>query len=378
MKVFIQSIPRETATKIHEFRDNRTGKKLNKTKSSSSCKDTYQPLYSQKLGGLATGLLDKVENPWFVDMKLEEKAKLQEQIDRLSVKQDKTEKELKEYSKLLEASEALKLETLRAYESQVSKLGKGWEYLATKKEITRQELLEKKHGKDPGFYTNRPFRRGDDLKEMTYMQKFRIALNDGTTILDTNNPDHELAYYFLLATKFVANSRREYLEHKFPYATHFISLQEEDEEIALRGRKLKNEAIVRLSSDELTDEYKQMIVNILDWSKVSLTPTQLYNTISGKIENAVTTKPGNDIAMFTKYAKMIETPTGREYLKNASLLKELVNNRIVKDYQQVYTWISRGIVIGSTFDEAVSFLSDPNKATHTEGLKKELKAKLVS
>ena len=75
---------------------------------------------------------------------------------------------------------------------------------------------------------------------------------------------------------------------------------------------------------------------------------------------------------------MIDTPTGRSYLKNGSLLKELVNNRIVSSNQDTYVWVSRGITLGSNFDEAVSFLDDPNKSTHIDSLKKELKAKLVA
>jgi len=54
-QVFIKSIPRDTASKIHEFRNGSSGKKLNKTKLSDRCKDGYQALFSLKTGGLKTG-----------------------------------------------------------------------------------------------------------------------------------------------------------------------------------------------------------------------------------------------------------------------------------------------------------------------------------
>lgn len=60
MKVFIHSIPRETATLVSEFRDPTSGKKLNKTKM-GNCKDKIQALYSGKVGGLMNGLSYK---PW--------------------------------------------------------------------------------------------------------------------------------------------------------------------------------------------------------------------------------------------------------------------------------------------------------------------------
>jgi hypothetical protein len=53
-KVFIQSIPRQTATLISEWRDP-NGNSLNKTKI-GNCKDKFSALYSPKVGGLLNGL----------------------------------------------------------------------------------------------------------------------------------------------------------------------------------------------------------------------------------------------------------------------------------------------------------------------------------
>lgn len=377
MKVFIQSIPREGATNVHEFRDFKSGKKLNKTKISKFCKDKYGPLYSAKIGGLATGLLDMVDNPWYVDTKQGEIEKLKMKLEPLEVKKDKTEKELKEYQKFGQELEDLKKAVRHSIDSAKSKMGRGWEYLTDKVEISRQELLEKKHGRSPGYYNNTPYRRGDDMQKITYMQKFTFPLNDGSTILDTNNAEHEIAYYVFLASKKIANSKKEWLEHKWPYATHYISLQEEDEEIALKARKIKNQAIVALSSEEMTDENKDMIVKALGWAKVSLTPKQLYNLISSKIESANTYNKDNDATLFMKKADMLKTPIGREQLRANSLLNELVNERIVSGTRDTYIWITRGIKLGDSKEEAIDFLIDPNKQSQTDQLKKELKAKIL-
>ena len=51
-KVFIQSIPRETATKISDWTNDTSGKKLKKTKI-GRCRDTLQALWSPRVGGLA-------------------------------------------------------------------------------------------------------------------------------------------------------------------------------------------------------------------------------------------------------------------------------------------------------------------------------------
>lgn len=54
-KVFIQSIPRETATKVSDWTNDTSGKKLKKTKI-GRCRDTIMALYNPKYGGLANGL----------------------------------------------------------------------------------------------------------------------------------------------------------------------------------------------------------------------------------------------------------------------------------------------------------------------------------
>jgi len=54
-KVFIYSVPRETATGLSEWISSSTGKKLKKTKM-GHCKDGVQAFYSPQHGGLKNGL----------------------------------------------------------------------------------------------------------------------------------------------------------------------------------------------------------------------------------------------------------------------------------------------------------------------------------
>ena len=55
-KIFIKTIPRDTASRIHEYKNGKMGKPMNKTKLGNFCKDGIQALYSPKIGGLKTGL----------------------------------------------------------------------------------------------------------------------------------------------------------------------------------------------------------------------------------------------------------------------------------------------------------------------------------
>lgn len=55
MKVFIYSIERDTATKVDQFTNDSSGKRMKKTKIGRAT-DKIQALYSAKYGVLANGL----------------------------------------------------------------------------------------------------------------------------------------------------------------------------------------------------------------------------------------------------------------------------------------------------------------------------------
>jgi len=82
--------------------------------------------------------------------------------------------------------------------------------------ILLQTYLEKKWGKPAGFFSNRlvePNYKGDG-RDLGYYYNKSWALQDGTTVLDLNKMDDEIGYYVMLASSKVANSEREWREHK--------------------------------------------------------------------------------------------------------------------------------------------------------------------
>lgn len=331
MKIFIKTVPgRETATKMHEWRDNKSGKSLRKSKQ-GGCKDVYCPMHSRKIGALNTGaLLDIVDNPYFGEDK--------------------------------------------------SKLGKGWEYLSDKKEITRQELLEKKHGREPGFYTNRSYRKGD--KDRTFMQTLKLPLNDGTTIWDTNNPIDEIRYFVTLKHPFVAASLEEYHAHKKPKATHYIALQDEDVEVRVKQAKSRNKAIARLEDEDFIDDNKLLVLKALGWNnrQYTMRGKDMYDLINDKIAGAKLNEPDNDIVKFNKIYDLLKDEVGRKELSTRAFLQDLLDTRVVSNYKETYTWISKGIVLGSRKDgedSVLEYLTDDTKQVEHKQLKAAVDASRI-
>jgi len=265
MKVFIYSIPRPSAFGIHDWTSDNSGVKLLKTKI-GGCRDKIQPLYSPKVGGYLNGLSYK---PWMEDGK------------------PVTD--------------------------------------STGKALTLQDKMEKKWGLEKGFLTNRAWRKNDSLKNesFTFYDKTSWALKDGCTVLDTANMEDELGYYVALDSKYVANSEKEWREHKWPKALYYIALENEAEEIKYSKKlKLKSKAFANLHAESFTPSFKEKMVALLELTKTtsSLTQEQIQNLLFDYIDKTTFT-PNSNIDKFGALFSLLATPVGREEFEAKYLFK---------------------------------------------------------
>lgn len=328
-KVIIKTIPRETASKVSEFRNGVNGKKLNRTKL-GRCKDTIRAFYSSRTGALLTGL-DKVVN--------------------------------------------------NLYYKSTKDLPKEFEYLKAQETATLQELLEVKHGKPKNFYTNRAWNPRDGYKpeNLTFFQQFKYSLNDGATILDLSNPLEEIAYYMLKASPKVAESNKPEDRHKKPRADFYIADKNESIQEKFTKKKLYGEANTKLNDPKFTPSYQRKVCKVLQLVKGDVTTIpdeQIYLILDTFIEDGLKAKEDNLIKFLEVYS-LTQSAEGRNELEATVLLEDLVNYRIVTDSRGTYTWISKQIIIGQRKIEAVDFLLDPKKQPERDELERQLKAKLV-
>lgn len=375
-KVFIYTIPRQSVQGLHDIKDPRTGKNINKTKHGSHTGYRYGILWDSKLGKRNTGLFDLVDNPHYIDRREEEKKEFERKMKELETREDAKSK--KELSDLYTRYTEFKREVERSIDSAKSKLNKQWEYLTDKKEITRQELLEFKHGREPGFYTAESPLRRKPTEKLTYIENFVMRLNDGLTVLDLNIPDHELFYWAVQGHhKYIAPSKKAWLNHQRPFATHYMTLQEEDEELAMANKRLRNKAYAKLEEESFNKTLMEAVIKDLNWQRGEISESQAYALISGKIDEADYKSKNNDAIKFLEAFAKTKTPEGREELMTSALLSDLVYNRVVTNVKDTYTWLTKALVIGHNKKDAINFLLDPNKADQVKMMKGELKAKYV-
>lgn len=244
---------------------------------------------------------------------------------------------------------------------------------------TLQEWAEEKWGLDKGTLTNRPVGKGSKPRQedMTYFQTKRWKFNEGTTVLDLDNLDDFCFYHVCLESKYVANSEKEWKEHKWPKAKYYVAHQNESEELKYKRNFKKSKANGALASDDLTLSWKRKFCVIFGLvnARVELTEEQAHNLLFELIDQDKFVLGVSQVDRFLDYYEMMKNETTKEKLEADYLLKTLVDYNIVLEKLGTYTWASKGKEIGYSESEAVEFLVNPKKQGQRDELEKELKLK---
>lgn len=321
--IFVKSIPRETATGIHNWANQSSGLKLQKTKVGRAS-DRVIAMYSAKVGGLA----NYISYNYKTDPKTG-----QPEVDE-----------------------------------------KG-------QPITLQTALEKKWNKPPGYFSNQavsPRYRGDGSDLGFYYQN-SVELRDGSTVLDLDKMEDEIGYYLLLASSKVANSEKEWREHKWPKATHYIALENESEEIKYKKSQMKSKAFSLLHSADFTEAVKKKVVCLLGIApaRTKLSEEQTHNLLSEWIDSS-NYLPGSNIDKINNLATLLKTADGRAQFEIMYMLKVAEDFRIVYQKQDTWTWVrvsGASLVIGDKYAEAIDFFLNPKKKEEYDEIRAQIKEK---
>lgn len=213
---------------------------------------------------------------------------------------------------------------------------------------------------------------------MTYFQRTSWKLNDGSTMLDLDNFDDEMFYYVAMDSKFVANSLKEYRERRWPKATHYIAIENQDAEMKYSKSKRKAEAFKILEDKDMTPSMRRKVAVILGLvsPRASSTEEQTFNLLFDYID-ATAFIEGSNIDKFEEVAALLKDKNGREEIEARFLLQQALSARVIYEKAGGYTWNrAKGpMVIGDTYTEAILFLMSPKKDALVQELTNEIQAK---
>jgi len=250
---------------------------------------------------------------------------------------------------------------------------------STGRELTLQDKLEIEWNLDKGYLTDEAPNPDTFFKQdPTFFQKMHWTMEDGCTVLDLSKFNDLMCYYVCLGHKLVANSEKEWRQHKWPNAEYYIAIENEVDEIAYKANQLKLEAYTALNSEDMTPINKRKVAVLLGLlnPKAQLTELQINNMLYSYIDKA-DSKTTSNLVKFRELYNMLIRPELRIELEAKYLLEKAIAYRIISERQGTFTWVrpKGSIELGNKPESAVQFLSDPKKKDLIEELEKEVRLK---
>ena len=203
---------------------------------------------------------------------------------------------------------------------------------------------------------------GADLASTSeYWSEFRVKLKDQTMIYDLSIPLQEVQIKLLKASRFVANSQKEFDQGKWPAAKYIIfdeiqELEKKANEVELKTRAI--EVFNNLSSEKKVDLLKIYGRYTSDSSR-DFVYTKLYEIVE---EN-----PGD----FLQVAS-----TTPEHIKIKALVFDLERTGVFRRKGTAYLYNDQQV--GFDYDNTVENLLDPLKQELLVKLKSDLEARTPS
>ncbi len=254
-------------------------------------------------------------------------------------------------------------------------------------EISVQTYFEIKHNVKEDYYNPRAYvLRKHNPEPRTFLQQQKIVLKDGTTVFDTDNPVHELFVEYFKHSKIVANSREE--ADASQSARFYVFDAGEEAETKLSRTEILENTIakwVEIKNVFLGDKLYNFAILVDPSIKGQISPTAIkikmnqFITDSGKLHNMTFAQ------RIEKFNAIYELATAKDKVsklkfQNSSFLQNLVNHRIVSDYQNTYRWITKQgsnlEILGRDEEEVLDWMSNTDNKKYMEELKSELTARI--
>lgn len=169
-----------------------------------------------------------------------------------------------------------------------------------------------------------------------------IKLENATTFLDTKKPLDFIKVKILKASKYVANSMKDYDEGLFPEATHVIFDENEEVEVQATRVAIKNKAVIE--SAKLSLDKKVQLVMIIDGKNLK---GKSSNSVEVALNKIVERKPREVLRFIQMDAEKL--------LLHSLILESLQKSILRKKGHKI---LYHDSVLGNDIDDVILYLED--------------------
>ena len=205
----------------------------------------------------------------------------------------------------------------------------------TKEDITKLKEKGVTYDLSPNFNQEQPHPFWDSSMAV-------VKLENATMFFDTKNPLDFIKVKVLKASKYVANSMKEYDEGLFPDATHVIF--DENEEVEVRATKVAIKKKAVIESAKLSKDKKIQLIMIIAGKNVK---GQSDNFVEVELDKITDKKP-------REILKYIEMDANRVALH--SLILEALQKSVLR--KQGHKILYHDSVIGNDIYDVISYLQE--------------------
>lgn len=192
-----------------------------------------------------------------------------------------------------------------------------------------------------------------------YWNNFKVKLEDKTMIFDTKIPIQELQIKLMRASKYVANSQKEYDEGKWPHAKYVIYDEKQETEKQAKTAEVKAKANELFS--KLTHSKRLDLLKVFGRDANNSTEEFSYAKLYEIVED--------DPKRFIEVASMKP-----DEIKTKALIFDLENKGILRTKGTAYLYNDQQI--GFDYESTVDYLLNPKNQELFIKLTDDLKARV--
>lgn len=211
--------------------------------------------------------------------------------------------------------------------------------LKDKEKISRQTLLEYKHGRAQGYYSNQfmdTITPSDKLHEQPFFLKpeHKTILDGATIFLNLDNPMDEVKYYYLRVHPKVAKSLEE-LDEGRSNKLYYIVHNKEVVDLKLDKTRKMNKAAAQL--EDLNSRENDSIITMA--LAMGYKGKQINRNTAYKFIYVEYTNDTASFAKFMKFFEMLNDAGRRHSFVAHAQVQELINYNVVRMSNNKYYWI---------------------------------------